>query len=258
LAAVRRCLDALTATPDDVYAFTHTLMYETDLGTRQVELPRPRVGIETEAEAALAWCLDEQDYDLAGEVLLTWPLLGWSWSSSAAFGFRCLTRVEDEAGFLPSPTISLARLRQLDGTDRSRYALAMTYHTVYVMGLLCALTLRSDQPVPAKPTGAPHCRGAAEALLAASATGLDGRHWQSTLEELSPSQRDSIAPLLLTIYLRRAVRRRNLKEVQELLRVAAPHGLLQTPAARQALDLLERTSLLGRLGLISSVPADTS
>jgi hypothetical protein len=65
-------------------------------------LPRRRSVILSEAEAVLAWCLDESDYDLVGEVLLAWPLTGSFWSPAATFGFRVLARVEDAVGFLPS------------------------------------------------------------------------------------------------------------------------------------------------------------
>lgn len=244
-----RALDALSATADDVYAFTHAVMFATDLGARSPGLPRPRAAIAADAEAALARCLDEQDYDLGGEVLLTWPLLRRPWSAAAAFGFHCLARVEDEAGFLPAPVIPLERLATLTGEARARYALAMSYHTVYVMGLVCSLALR---PGGAPPRAVPRTRrhrGAATALLELPGADSAPRHWQGVLAMLDAAQRDALAPLLLAMRLRRAAARRDLAGVQELLRAAARFDLLAGPAPQQAIELLQRASLLSRLGL---------
>ena len=71
--ALGRPADLLSTRKDQAYAFTHALMYLTDLGSRRVRLPRPQSTITAEADAALAASLDEPDYDLSGEILLTWP-----------------------------------------------------------------------------------------------------------------------------------------------------------------------------------------
>jgi len=82
-------MDLLNGSRDDVYAFTHALMYVTDFNIRPRRLPRRRAAILAEAEAALARCLDEQDYDLGGEVLLAWPLTGRSWSPGSGLRLPC-------------------------------------------------------------------------------------------------------------------------------------------------------------------------
>ena len=79
-------LDPLSPTRDDVYAFTHSLLYLTDFG-RPRRLPRPKSELLADAEPALAHGLDDDDFDVAGEILLAWPLLRARWSvagSSAA------------------------------------------------------------------------------------------------------------------------------------------------------------------------------
>lgn len=154
-------MDLLNCTRDDIYAFTHALMYVTDFNLIPALLPRRRALILAEAEALLARCLDEQDYDLAGEVLLSWPLTGKSWSAAAAFAFRVLARVEDKAGFLPTAGTRISEIRAREGVARTRYLLATAYHTAYVMGLLCAACLRpghaplSRFPLPAGSRAAP-------------------------------------------------------------------------------------------------------
>ena len=242
---LRHPLDALCATADDVYAFTHALMFGSDLAQRELRPPRSAAGIAADAETALARCLDEQDYDLGGEVLLTWPFLRRKWSAAATFGFLCLTRVEDEAGFLPSHAVSLDTLRALTGEDRTRYAVAMSYHTVYVMGLLCAVSLRSDGAPPVAVPAVRRDRGI-DALLAVPDPDAEPRHWVSAFADLSTPQRNALAPLVLAVRLRRAARRRDLAGVKNLLRVAARYDLLDGPAPQQALALLQRVTLLGQ------------
>jgi hypothetical protein len=93
-----RPLDALGSTRFDVYAFTHAVMYATDLGTRRARLPRRFRDIKADAIAALAYSLDTADHDLTAEVLLTWPMLGLGWNPAATFAFRLLADAEDELG----------------------------------------------------------------------------------------------------------------------------------------------------------------
>ena len=145
---VNRTMDLLQGTRDDVYGFTHSLMYLRDFNQNPLPLPRDHAVILSEAEASLARCLDEQDYDLGGEVLLSWPLTGTRWSAGAIFGLRVLRTVEDKAGFLPAPVTRLERLRRIEGDARNCYFLATAYHTIYVMGLLCALALQPDNRPP--------------------------------------------------------------------------------------------------------------
>ena len=113
--ALGRPADLLSTRKDQAYAFTHALMYLTDLGSRRVRLPRSPSTIAAEADAALASSLDEPDYDLSGEILLTWPYLHRRWSASAILGFAILASVEDRLGFLPAPGLSLDRLQRALG-----------------------------------------------------------------------------------------------------------------------------------------------
>ena len=147
--ALARSLNLLSSSRDDVYAFTHALMYLSRFQAAAPRLPRSRAAILIDAESALANSLDEEDYDLAGELLLTWPLTGASWSAAASFGFHVLTSVEERAGFLPTPNTRLERIVKLEGIARTRYLLATAYHTTYVMGLLCAVALGPGRCPPA-------------------------------------------------------------------------------------------------------------
>jgi hypothetical protein len=234
-------MDLLSGSRDDVYAFTHALMYVTGCW-----LPRPRTTILAEAEGALARCLDEEDYDLGGEVLLAWPLTGKTWSAAATFGLQVLTRVEDRAGFLPAPITRLQRLKELEGDDRAGYLLATGYHTVYVMGLLCAAALQPGRIPPAMvPTGT-SVRGGVHRLLEIIDDGRHRAHWRDEFDGLSRAHQDSLAGLLLGIGLRRKTKQRDYAGVACLLREGHALGLTNRPAASQAAEMLERLALYGR------------
>jgi len=244
---LNRSMDVLNGSREDIYAFTHALVYVTDFNVHPRRLPRSRSVILAEAEAALARCLEEQDYDLGGEVLLAWPLTGKSWTAAAAFGFRVLAGVEDKAGFLPAPNTRLQRLSELQGEDRTKYLLATAYHTAYVMGLLSAAALQAGRTPPAQiPTGGA-IDGSANKILAFFDDGNHGAHWLDELHQLRDAERDAIAGLLLTIALRLNIRRREFGIVRNLLEVGYTLGLANSPASSQAAEMLERLSMYAQV-----------
>ena len=247
VSVLNRPMDLLNGNRDDVYAFTHAVMYVTDFNIRPRRLPRPRAVILAEAEAALARCLDEQDYDLGGEVLLAWPLTGKSWSPAAAFGFRVLARVEDEAGFLPAPITRLQRLNALQGSDRTNYLLATAYHTACVMGLLSAAALQPGRTPPSEVARAVVAPGSATLILQLLETDSTRPHWRDELDLLDESQRDAVGSLLLNIALRRKIRAREFETVHKLLELSYSLGLADLPAASQAAEMLERLSIFARI-----------
>ena len=245
--AAGQSMDLLGSTKDDIYAFTHALMYMTDLGARPARLSRSSRAISADADAALAACLDEPDYDIAGEVLLTWPLLRRRWSTSAALGFGVLASLEDDVGFLPSSGISLDRLDELEGVERSRYAVAGAYHTAFVMGLLSAVTLRPGCQPPTRPPPA-RTHGATQKLLAL-VDDAGSKRWREHLGELPPADQESAAELVLNICLRRAALRRDLGRLVAALGVAEQHGLLGLPACHQGAEFLRRAASFADVSL---------
>jgi hypothetical protein len=233
-------MDLLNGNREDIYAFTHALMYESDFGTRPRRLPRQKAVILAEAEAALARCLDEQDYDLGGEVLLSWPLTGRSWSSAATFGFRVLAGVADKAGFLPSPVTRIKRLDSLQGDERANYLLASAYHTVYVMGLLSAASLQSGRLPPRNISTRSIRKGASSPILKLLDADKQTAHWREELNLLSDQEQDAVTGLLLAVALRRKTREHEFGAVRELLEIGHTFDLTNTPVASQAAEMLER------------------
>ncbi len=243
-------MDLLNGSRDDVYAFTHALLYGRDLDCMPLPLPRTRDEVLGEAEAALARCLDEEDYDLAGEVLLAWPYTGTAkdaanggetvWSAAAAFGFEVLTRVEDRAGFLPSPATRVNTLRSLVGEERRNYLLASSYHTIYVMGLLCAAALGPGKLPPARVPALTSHAGAAKKMLAHLAPEVQLTHWYEQFRLLDLEQQDGLAGLVFQIAMRRMVKAGDYAGLAGLLGEADGLGLTDCPMAGQAASLLLR------------------
>jgi Domain of unknown function (DUF6895) len=238
-------VDLLFSGRSDMYAFTHVLMFLTGLGVTRGCLPRPRQYLALDAEALLAAGLDDHDYDVAAELLLTWPLLGLDWSPVATFAFSVLTQVEDRAGFLPSPMTRVDRYETLDPEERPRYALATAYHAVFAMGLLCAMSIHPGPRPAADLTvgGGEYGEGAAAAILHLLDRDEGPRHWREWVASLSRVP-DSIAPVLLTMLLRRAAARKDMRLVSAGVEIADRYDLGGLHSAQQARELLSRVSEL--------------
>jgi len=239
-------IDLLHGTRDDMYAFTHSLMYAADFNRSARNLPRRRAEILSEAEAMLARSLDEEDYDLAGEVLLTWPLTGKSWSAGAAFAFRILARVEDEAEFLPSLSTNKATLQKLEGDDRKRYLYASAYHTAYVMGLLCAVSLQPGKTPPKHIRTKTLVPGSARKILHFLNHDRQKKQWHDEFGKLTEHEQDALSGFLLNVALIRNVRQKQYGTVYELLGTAYQMSMADTALASQTAELLDRLSMVSQ------------
>jgi hypothetical protein len=239
-----RPLDALGPTRFDIYAFTHSVMYASDLGGRRIALPRPAAAVAASADSALAYSLDSNDFDLSAEAILTWPMLHLAWSPVATFAFGILAGVEDNLGFLPGLPFEVTRYQALTGDDQSRYALVTSYHTSYIMGFLCATALIPGCSPPAAVPPARRSRGAGAAIRRLLKTDGNTPSWQEPFAALAPRQQDSVAPLVLAVLLRRARTAGDLQLIREALEVALAHDLADGPAAIQAAALLRRSQAM--------------
>jgi hypothetical protein len=241
-----RPMDVLGCTRFDVYSFTHAIMFSTDFGGRRTNLPRTSSAIATDADAALALSLDIDDLDVTAELSMTWPMLALRWSAPAIFAFGIMTKVHTRLGFLPGPTFEPNSYASSTGNEQSRHVFATCYHTTYVMGMLCAACLREGcsppQAVPA--AGTPGSGPAVARLLDSTA---EHSSWRTAFNALSPRQQDSLAPLILTIVLRRAKDRGDLAGLRACLDLALRHRLVEGPSVRQAVALLRRSGLLSTI-----------
>jgi len=230
-------------------------MYATDFGARRASLPRPSSAIAADADAALALSLDIDDLDVAAEVTMTWPLLGPVWSPTATFAFGLLAAADDELGFVPGPTFNPDHYKTSTVDERLRHQFATSYHTNYLMGILCAAALRwRCYPLKAVPlSGSPSSGLALVRMLDREIT---GRRWRTAFDALSPGQQDALGPLVLTILLRRAKDRGDLRGMRTALELALAHGLAEGPAVKQSVALLRRSASLSRIIRAKSCPPE--
>jgi hypothetical protein len=234
-------LDGLGASTQDLYAFTHVVLYATDMGRRGVQWPRPVDQVVADAEAALAAALDADNFDLAAELLWTWPMLALPWSAAANFAFQVLARAQDEHGFLPGPQHA-----DLAPAQRDAALLRTSYHANVVLGILCAVALlpgrAPGQQVPAAPMEA----ASVEALLPLLAPSTRSPRWLAMLAELEPARRATLAPFVLGIVLRRAAAAHDIERLRAGLRAAVEGDWTDGSPVHQALALLRRVTALAR------------
>jgi uncharacterized protein DUF6895 len=237
--ALARGVDLLTGSRDDVYALTHTLMYATDFGNRSLASVL-RAGLIAVVQSALAGALDDDDFDLAAELLLAWPFAREPWDEIASFAFAVLAGVEDAVGVLPSLALGAETVADRPMPSRAHAVTAATYHTAFTMGFLCATLMRADPlPVDRQPRRIerPAYR---DQLLAELAT--EGRRPQWLVRALQAKPSRVPASLLIDVALRRATRRFDLDDVRRHLQDAIANGATASPLASQAAALLRRIS----------------
>jgi hypothetical protein len=250
-------IDLLNGTRDDAYAHTHAVMYYTNFGNWQRTLPRRAEEFLHESAVVLARALIVEDYDLAAEALMAWPLTSSVWSSAAAFGFRVLASLEDKVGFLPSGPLASRRVLELAGEEKTKYALASSYHTAFVMGMLCALSLKSGRPLPCEMIGPPFSPTLIENLQAAIPQ--TGAYWEVVFQSLSSNEKASLGPFLLDVAIVRSSQKRDFAQMARLLEMAVQNGLADTSLCAQSAELLSRiacfdSSALSRVQEITDVP----
>ena len=243
-------VDVLFGTRDDVYALTHALLYATDFGGVSPTLPRATNQILAEVQSALAGALDDDDFDLAGELLLAWPLLAAERPAVPSFGFRVLARVEDEVGFLPSLAIDAEGYDRHPVEARRGYVTATTYHTAFVMGLLCAIALRRPETATVSVDGPASPPEVVAALLAELPEREALPQWQTQFGLLAPEEQGALAPLVRDVGLRRAARRLDLVALRRVLAISLQAGVPPSTAALQAARLVAR---LARAPIASTV-----
>lgn len=243
---MRHPIDVLTGAREDIYAFTHLAMYLTDFGQRTVRFPRKRTTILADAESYLARCFATGDHDLAAELLLLWPYTRAPWSAVATFAVRWLMALEDRSGLLPGGTTSPERLRELNGTERTRYALATAYHTGYVMGLLCAAALLPGRPqLPAAIRGAQVSPDFIAAVLPMCQA--ESAPWAALFVDLPRSEQCTLGSLILDVAMLRQHKRNDFKAINDLILLGIAHEIPETPLRRQASELLQRLSVCSRI-----------
>ena len=235
--------DPITAGRGDLYAVTHALIYASDFGRRAVNLPRPTGNIVSEVSSALAGRIDEDDFDLAAELLMSWSYLREPCTATFRFALDTLLSVEDLVGVLPSLTLNQSALDGLDTAERHRMIFAESYHTALVMGLLAAALLRN--PLPVENEDAHHRAGACDVLLELLDPTSRRPLWLDALAAVPPDERDALATLVADVGLRRAVAASEMGAVVAILQTSLTFRVQPTAAMIAASDLLQRFARSG-------------
>ena len=244
---IARPLDALGSSTADLYAFTHVVLYASDMGRTPIALPRAVSEIVADAEAGLAAAIDAENFDLAAELLWTWPMLGLPWSPAAIFCFGLLAEMQDIHGFLPGPGYSARDCANVPEDQREEYILRTSYHATFVMGFLCLAALQSGLSPPVTVP----CKGLSARAMVSVMPLLNANArnagWHGRFMQLDAGCRGSLVGFVLTIALRRARAAHDLDLVRNGLHVALRCGLTDGPAVHQSLDLLRRAMLLSQV-----------
>jgi hypothetical protein len=244
-----RPLDSLGASVWDLYVFSHTTLYATDMGRRQVIWPRPVTNIASDAVAALGLALDSENYDLAAELLWIWPMLQLPWNAAAAFCFAVVAEVQDRFGFLPGPGFSATDFWRFREDKRDDYMLRTSYHATLVMGITCGVALRQDLP----PNDLPEVVAddlnvvAIGELLSTITRGERKPSWLVAFRNLEPSSQLPLSEFLVSIALRRARTANDIELLRQILSISVRTGLTDCPASYQAAALLRRSKHLSAM-----------
>jgi len=222
-------IDVLCGSRDDAYAFTHALMYATDFGRHPDAVPAALVPrLLPQARAALAGALDDEDWDLAGELLLTWPMLAADAGPAESTALAVLLDVADAVGTLPSATLAVTPLDGLAPADRADAIVLAGYHTAYVLAILAA-SLDRCRWCDADAAGPP--------LRDAWYVDDAGRpSWLDLPTAVRPGSAEGASELIRAAARRRAVRAHRFADLAADVSVNPTDG----ESAAQSLELLER------------------
>ena len=152
---------------------------------------------------------------------LFWPLTACAWNPAAAFAFKVIAGVE----------------------ERFHYRLGTPHHAAYVMGFLCAASLKAGRTPPLGVPAAPYENAALDSFMAF----LDEEQgqWWAEFARLTRDERGSLTPFVLDMAIVQASRRRDYNGMLELLSRAQDHGFSGAPLCRQATEWLNRIARCG-------------
>jgi hypothetical protein len=124
---------------EDNYALTHAVFYLTDFGNGEPGKMSLQSAFPV-LDPFMAWTAVHTDFDLLGEFLMAAVALGQTGTPAFRFGWDLFFKAWDK-GDLVGPEFSAARLSELSGQEAEAYAFSENYHTQFVAGILCAVSL---------------------------------------------------------------------------------------------------------------------
>jgi hypothetical protein len=129
---------------DDLYAKTHSVMFETDFGATRIPPNFISPDIIKGLRHDLYYCFCNADWDLVGEICMAHRYLQISDVSSERYE-ETLVSVYEKFGFIPAITYNTEFVAGLDNSGKNLYRFAHTYHSTLVFGiiLLCRQVKRA-------------------------------------------------------------------------------------------------------------------
>lgn len=243
LGCLNQSPDLFSESTDDVYATTHAAMYVFFDGQASVHL-------DTDAligylESWLVIYMDQQDYDIAGELLQAWALTGRPLSHVALFSLKCLVEIESRVGFLPAPNLDLSMIEGREQNERRTYIYSVNYHTAFVMGLLCGSLFKQHENLIAA-TDDRSFHPELQAMLKEDLQTGKPAHWMEYYKPLEDHQKQNLLPWLYQVVLVRKIRGYQYEAVSKLLDRIKGTGLESLMITKQAQELLDRIGLVER------------
>jgi hypothetical protein len=215
--------------PDAVADALRTMLRATDGGRVAVSLARATPLVLAEARSALAWALDHDELDRAGELLAAWPLLGVLPDRVARFALDVLHGATgviggDPAGpaIRPPHPIVVGRLAALHLQYGARRDARIAARSAYVA--------RGVRGVVDPPAWAP-------ALAGLVGERSHRPRWQHRLDGLDHVEVAALSPMLVDVALLRAVERDDKVALRAVLALVVDHGLEITPFVRATATL---------------------
>ena len=192
--ALHTGVDLVFGERDELRALARGVMYATDFGRRAPRTIRSEY-VAAMVESALAAALDDNDFVLACELLLAWPLLHVAWTPTAIVAFMLLSRIA------------------ADG------------ELSYGMGTLCAGILRAKRYPFTLPPVLGGSAERADALLELAQREEHHPRWLECVASLTTDRRASCETLMRDALLRRFARRLEFNMLRRVLPETADTSL---------------------------------
>ncbi len=225
--------DIFSESTDAAYALTHAVMYhqENDIFDREK--------LAHIIEAMLIRNLDAQDYDVAGELLISWIMLGLPLTDIIILSLEILFTIEKRVGFLPAPGLDTSKLPGLEKCERRTYIFSINYHTILVMGLLCCVMLHRkflDGITTVSAAISERDKSYLEELIQTAAS----KHWIEFYYQHPKTY--NWAPFIYHALLSKSIREKNFSLSHEILQKITSTSLKEAITSGQANELLARLS----------------
>lgn len=239
LSVLYKTVDIFSESTDGVYALTHAIIYA---AFDKIDIPKSQIEkVINLVESLLIRYIDEQNYDIAGELLMAWPLFGRKYSPVAEFGLHCLLYIESRVGFMPAPGLDLSKINVENINQRRSYIYSHNYHTVCVLGLLGSTLLKEISTISEnciKMTSSRELFAELEEEILSD----QSVHWVEVYKQLDEQKKQTLFPWLYHVILFRSIKRKNYKKASQIIQQTKNIGRSNNILFVQTNQLLMRLS----------------